>query len=177
MVLKRERPTRQQADTALTVLVVEDEPLLVYELFDELAQLGHVVVGPVMAGLDVIAAIEERPIDFALVDVHLLDGPTGIDVGRHLSSRGIPYVFLTATPTCLPEDLVGALGGIERPYVLRDLREVLIYLGRVTVGGSIETSIPVSIRTSFGESLEVPKPLQQHCEGSNRRTCNGFHID
>jgi CheY-like chemotaxis protein len=142
MTIRNEGPTPALNGPALTVLVVEDEPLLVYELFDELAQLGHIVVGPVMAGRDVIAAIEERPIDFALVDVHLLDGPTGIDVGRHLSSRGIPYVFLTATPTCLPEDLVGALGVIGKPYVLRDLREVLIYLGRVTVGGSIATSMP-----------------------------------
>lgn len=151
MIFKRKRPAPQSAKAALTVLVVEDEPLLAYELFDELAQLGHDVVGPVMAGRDVIAAIEERPIDFALVDVDLLDGPSGIEVGRNLSSRGIPYVFFTATPNCLPADLVGALGVIAKPYAVRSLREALIYLGRVASDGLSATSAP----TSKGEGVEL----------------------
>jgi CheY-like chemotaxis protein len=145
MIFKRERPTSQSAEAALTVLVVEDEPLLAYELFDELAQLGHDVVGPVMAGRDVIGAIEERPIDFALVDVHLLDGPSGIEVGRNLCSRGIPYVFFTGTPKCIPADLGGALGIIAKPYDVCALREALIYLGRVALGGLSETAAPASI--------------------------------
>lgn len=126
----------------MTVLVVEDEPLLAYELSDELSILGHETVGPVMSGRDVRTVLEERRVDFALVDVDLLDGPTGIEVGCHLRSRGIPYAFLTATPGRLPDDFAGALGVITKPYVSRGLREAVVYLCAVASGGSDEGDGP-----------------------------------
>ena len=89
--------TAQPTSGSLTVLVVEDEPLLAFEVLDELARLGQEGVGPVMAGRDVMAVHEERRIDFAFVDINLLDGRTGIDVGRYLKVHGTPYAFLTAT--------------------------------------------------------------------------------
>lgn len=160
----RTRPAQHKsAADRLTVLVVEDEPLLAFEFSDELALLGHKTVGPVMAGRDVMAAREERRLDLALVDIHLLDGPTGIDVGRYLGIHGIPYAFFTATPEVLPPDLAGAIGAVGKPCAGRELHDVLKYLCDVVSGSSEYQSRPLSVL--------LPQPHQAAPE--NSRTIGG----
>ena len=148
MMIRLLRPQPSSPRKSITVLVVEDEPLLAYELSDELSILGHETVGPVMSGRDVPTVLDERPVDFALVDVDLLDGPTGIEVGFNLRSLGIPYAFLTGTPGRLPYDFAGALGVITKPYASRGLREAVAYLCAVAAGGSEKGDVqPMSLLT------------------------------
>lgn len=98
-----------------------------------------------MAGRDVMAVREERRIDFALVDLNLLDGRTGIDVGRYLAVHGIPYAFLAASPETLPPDLAGAIAVIAKPYANDELRLALKYLCDITLGAPEGNSCPPSV--------------------------------
>lgn len=122
----------------MNILIVEDEALLALELQAELEDAGHNVVGQAMSSKDAMRLADHAGPEFAFVDIHLLDGPTGIDVGRQLARRGIPYVFMTGNLKRIPEDFAGALGAIEKPYSQNGLQNALIYLEIVVKGGAGE---------------------------------------
>ena len=67
--------------------------------------------------------------DLAFVDVHLADGPTGVDVARSLSANHrVTVLFMTANAKRIPEDFAGARGVIAKPYTERGVREALSYV-------------------------------------------------
>ena len=128
----------------MRIVIVEDEALLALELECELETAGHDVVGQAMSLDSAVKVIDREKPDFAFVDVHLLDGPTGIDVGRHLRDSHIPFVFVTGNLKRIPEDFVGALGAIEKPYTVNGLQNALAYISRVVNGGG-EIAPPASL--------------------------------
>lgn len=116
----------------LRILVVEDEVLIALELEGLLQENGHEVVGTAASLAEAIALGESRKPDLAFVDIHLADGPTGVDVARRLSSLGVIVVFMTANAKRIPEDYAGARGVISKPYTERGVRQALDY---VVAGG------------------------------------------
>jgi two-component system, response regulator PdtaR len=117
------------ADKSLRILVVEDEILIALELESLLQDVGHEVVGIAASSKDALALGKELSPDLAFVDIHLADGPTGIDVSRHFSDElGITVLFMTANAKRIPEDFAGARGVIAKPYTERGVREALAYV-------------------------------------------------
>jgi CheY-like chemotaxis protein len=75
------------------------------------------------------AMVDTSKADIAFVDVHLSDGPTGLDVAEHIQRSGQPMVvFMTANPKRIPENFVGAVGVIAKPYTMNGVRSALRYL-------------------------------------------------
>ncbi len=109
-------------------MIVEDEALLALELEMEVEAAGHEVVGTAASRNAALQIVEHAEPQFAFVDVHLSDGPSGIEIGRHLASTGIPFVFVTGNVKRIPEDFVGAIGAIEKPYTMNGLQNALTYL-------------------------------------------------
>lgn len=67
--------------------------------------------------------------DLALVDVHLQDGPTGIELARHIAADcGVVALFMTANVRRLPHDFAGACGVIGKPYSEHGMKSALRYL-------------------------------------------------
>lgn len=128
----------------MKVLIVEDEVLLAMELESEVEASGCEVVGSAADSLEAIALVKSARPDFAFVDIHLLDGPTGIDVGRHLASNGIPYVFVSGNLKRIPDDYAGAIGAIEKPYTMNGMRNAIEYL-KAVVAGSRGLQAPASL--------------------------------
>jgi DNA-binding NarL/FixJ family response regulator len=60
-----------------SVLIVEDEGLIALDLAVLVEGLGYEVMGPVGSAKDAFALVVERPVDLALVDLNLADGPRG----------------------------------------------------------------------------------------------------
>lgn len=115
----------------LRILIVEDEVLIALELESLLQDEGHDVVGVAATSRDAIALGEEQRPDLALVDVHLADGPTGIEVARRLSaSRETVVLFMTANAKRIPEDGAGARGIISKPYTERGVRQAIDFVRR-----------------------------------------------
>lgn len=113
----------------LRVLVVEDEALLALQLESFLEDEGHLVVGSAMASDEARSLADATRPDLALVDIHLADGPTGVDVGRYIARElGCTVVFMTANPKRVPDDFVGALGVIAKPYTNHGLYSALRFL-------------------------------------------------
>ncbi len=118
----------------MKVLIVEDEALLALELESEVEIAGHEVVGVALSSAQARDLMQSTQPDFAFVDIHLVDGPTGIDVGRDLAGNGVPYVFVSGNIKKLPPDFAGALGAIEKPYTMNGMKNALEYLTAVVEG-------------------------------------------
>lgn len=113
----------------LKVLIVEDEALLAMELESLIEEAGHSVVGWAMSSNEAKAMVDTSRADIAFVDIHLSDGPTGLDVAEHIRRSGQPMVvFMTANPKRIPENFAGAIGVISKPYTMNGLMSALRYL-------------------------------------------------
>jgi DNA-binding response OmpR family regulator len=115
-------------------MIVEDEMLLAMELESEIELAGHEVTGLAMSRDQARKELASVRPDFAFVDIHLMDGPTGIDVGRDLASAGIPYVFVSGNIKRIPGDFAGALGAIEKPYTMNGMKNALNYISAIVRG-------------------------------------------
>ncbi len=113
----------------LRILIVEDEILIALELESLLQDLGHEVVGIAASSNEALALGQDLTPDLAFVDIHLADGPTGVDVARHLAAEHqVTVLFMTANAKRIPEDFAGAWGVIAKPYTERGVREALAYV-------------------------------------------------
>ncbi|MFK3690625.1 response regulator [Agrobacterium tumefaciens] len=129
----------------MKILIVEDEALLAMELESEVEEAGHEIVGVAADSKQALSLIEKTSPQFAFVDIQLLDGPTGIDVGRHLASRSIPYVFVSGNLKRIPEDFAGALGAIEKPYTMNGLQNALEFIDTIVNGEHQSVTAPPSL--------------------------------
>lgn len=107
------------------VLVVEDEILVAMEFENLLRDLGHRPIG--------IAADSRRALELAddaelaFVDLNLVDGPTGVELGRVLARRGVTVVYMTANPEQLGDGVAGTIGVIAKPADNAELRQTIDY--------------------------------------------------
>ncbi|MDY6961116.1 MAG: response regulator [Pseudomonadota bacterium] len=118
----------------MRVMIVEDEVLLAMELESEIEAAGHQVVALAADSKEAMEAANSQSPEFAFVDIQLLDGPTGIEVGRFLASQGVAYVFVSGNLKRIPDDFAGALGAIEKPYTANGLQNALIYVEALMSG-------------------------------------------
>ncbi|MBY3075565.1 response regulator [Rhizobium laguerreae] len=115
----------------MNVMIVEDEVLPAMELESEVEAAGHEVAGIAMNSRQAHELLASQEPDFAFVDVQLMDGPTGIDIGVSLAAAGIPFVFVTGNIKRLPPDFAGALGAIEKPYTMNGMKNALNYISAI----------------------------------------------
>jgi len=117
------------AEAPLDVLIVEDEVLLAEELGFLVREAGLHEVGRAMSSAEAVALACQFTPDLALVDVHLKDGPTGVDAARLIvEDCGAVVLFMTANVKRLPADYAGACGVIGKPYSERSVTSALSYL-------------------------------------------------
>lgn len=113
----------------LRVMIIEDEALIAMELEMLLEDAGHQVVGWATSAGDAWAMLEQTSADLALVDLHLADGRTGLDIAKHiLDAHPTMVVFTTANAALLPDDLAGATAVMAKPYSTHAVRAALSYL-------------------------------------------------
>ena len=133
----------------LKVLIVEDEALLAVELGFLVQEAGMVEVGHAMDSAHAVQLAERHAPDLALVDVHLADGPTGVDAAREIAAHhGAVVLFMTANVKRLPEDLAGACGVIAKPYSDRSVRRALAYVAHCMAFGCAEAAPPPGLSLS-----------------------------
>lgn len=65
--------------------------------------------------------------DVALVDVDLLDGPTGPEIGKCLAESDVSVVFMTGNPSCLGDGVPGTLGVISKPLMDIEMIQAIQY--------------------------------------------------
>ena len=98
------------------ILIIEDEALVALELRFVLEDLGHEVVGIAADSETAEDIIKTTDVDLALVDIHLSDGPTGIELGRHLGQdHRVAVLFMTANPGMVRNGVAGTIGVLSKP--------------------------------------------------------------
>jgi DNA-binding NarL/FixJ family response regulator len=81
----------------LTVLIVEDEPLVAEDIAGHLESIGFIVDGITHSGEEALAHLENSRPDAVLLDITLEGQMDGVDVAHHINKHfGIPFIFLTS---------------------------------------------------------------------------------
>ena len=82
-----------------TVLVIEDEPIIAFDIAGIVTEMGHRVVATAATKAEAVAAARDKNPALVLADIQLDDGSSGIDaVSEILQAADVPVIFVTAFP-------------------------------------------------------------------------------
>jgi CheY-like chemotaxis protein len=108
----------------ISVLIVEDEPLIAMATEDMVTELGYEVTGTATSVEAALSALLRRRPDIALLDLKLRS-ETSLAVADRCRSLGIGIAFTTGyAPDELPADC-GDAPMLAKPYTVAELRTVL----------------------------------------------------
>jgi DNA-binding NtrC family response regulator len=130
------------------VLIIEDHFLIAAAAEQAIAELGYEVIGAAASRSHALDHLGEA--DVALIDINLLDGPSGLDIARDFSGRGTSVVIVTANPEAVPADSDVAVGVLAKPVSDATLSKVLKYLTSRRQGR--EVRCPSELRLLMGAS-------------------------
>jgi DNA-directed RNA polymerase specialized sigma24 family protein len=87
------------AEIATDVMIIEDEPLIAFDLEGLVESLGHKVLGIARTHGEAISLARAKRPGLILADIQLADGSSGLDaVNELLKAFEVPVVFITAYP-------------------------------------------------------------------------------
>ena len=143
----------------LNILIVEDEALLAMELESLVEDAGHRVVGWATSSDEACDIADTVKPDVAFVDVHLTDGPTGVDVARYIGDHDHSrVVFTTANPKRIPDHFAGAVGVLAKPYTMNGLASALRYLQEGMRSPPPTSALPAGFTLSAAYEAEWRHP-------------------
>lgn len=125
------------------ILIIEDEALVAMELRFVLEDLGYEVAGVAAEARTARNLVRETDVDLALVDIHLSDGPTGVELGRELGQdMGVTVLYMTANPGMVREGVAGTIGVLSKPTDERAVQKAVEYALRRRKGEPVEYAPP-----------------------------------
>lgn len=125
------------------ILIIEDEAIVAMELRFVLEDLGYQVVGTAAEARTAREIVRDEDVDLALVDIHLSDGPTGVELGRELGQeKGVTVLFMTANPGMVRNGVIGTLGVLTKPTDERAVETAVEYALCRRQGRPIEYAPP-----------------------------------
>lgn len=109
----------------MRILVVEDQPLLLLELIDHLADHGHQTLPA--GNARTAARIIGTDIDALVTDIELGDGPDGLTLARLAASShpGLPIVVVSGGVRPTAAQLPAGAVFIPKPYRVADILHAL----------------------------------------------------
>jgi two-component system, response regulator PdtaR len=126
------------------ILIIEDEAIVAMELRFVLEDLGYEVVDAVADARSARNVVRETPVDLALVDIHLSDGPTGVELGRELANdQNVTVLYMTANPGMVRDGVAGTIGVLTKPTDER----------------AVQTAVDYALRRRQGE-MSPPAPAE-----------------
>lgn len=119
----------------LTIMVVEDDPVMAADLMEMLVEAGHGVVGPFSDPAAAITAAGLHVVDLALVDINLIGDGDGVALARALKDTwGVPVMFLSGDVAAAARHARLATALVLKPYGRRD---VLAAIARAVDSGAV----------------------------------------
>lgn len=98
-VLLEEAGRELATEIATDVLIIEDEPLIAYDLEGLVDSLGHRVVGIARTHTEAVSIAKRSLPGLILADIKLADGSSGIDaISELIDELCVPVIFITAFP-------------------------------------------------------------------------------
>jgi DNA-binding NarL/FixJ family response regulator len=156
------------------LLVVDDVPLFRAGLTSALNGAGYNVIGEAGDGEAAVAAAESEQPDIVLLDI-LMPGVSGIDVLGKIRAVSPSSEVLLLTGSESVEDLVAAIRGGARGYILKDMPfdELVSVIDNIAGGGAAISS------GMAGKLFDVTKELLLHQEliSTRKPTLTGRELE
>ena len=102
---------------SLSILVVEDEPLIAMMLEDFLDSLGHKVHATCESVSEAVKAVDLGGFELAILDVNL-KGENVWPVATRLREKNVPFVLATGGHVDPPPAEFNTVPVIEKPYTI-----------------------------------------------------------
>jgi CheY-like chemotaxis protein len=113
------------ATAPLSVLIVEDEPLIAMMLEDFVEGLGYRTAGTVDSVEDALTRVDEADFDVAILDVQLRDGEACWPVADALREKGVPFILASGGHLePLPLQHAG-VGQLSKPFTLAAVKSAI----------------------------------------------------
>ena len=109
----------------LSVLIVEDEPLIAMMLEDFIDALGHTVAGTVDSVEAALERVGDTAFDLAILDVHLRGGEPSWPVADALADRGTAFVVATGGMIEPPPARHAAVPTLPKPFTMDRVESAL----------------------------------------------------
>ncbi len=117
------------ATGSTSVLIVEDEWMVAWDLERSLKEMGYQVVATVDSSHEALRVAAERRPDVALMDIRINGDSDGITTAAALSQQfGVPVVYLTAytdDATLSRAAQTQAYGYVVKPFTSREVRSAI----------------------------------------------------
>jgi CheY-like chemotaxis protein/DNA-directed RNA polymerase specialized sigma24 family protein len=91
-------------EVSTSVLIIEDESMISYQLAQIVKEAGHEVVGIATTQAEAVKLAEEHDFGLILSDLRLADGSVGIDAVKEIFANRpseVPVIYITAYPEML----------------------------------------------------------------------------
>jgi DNA-binding response OmpR family regulator len=111
----------------LSILVVEDEPLIAMMLEDFVDALGHRIAGSADCVSDALQHVAAGGFDVAILDVHLRDGASW-PVADALADGGTPFLLSTGGHVDPPPARHARAPLLSKPFTLDGIRSALEFV-------------------------------------------------
>ncbi len=108
----------------LSVLIVEDEPLIAMMLEDYLDTLGYRVAGTVDSIADALDQTNRGGFDAAILDVHL-NGEVCWPIADSLSDKGVPFLLATGGHVEAPPARHAGAVALPKPFTMEGVKDAL----------------------------------------------------
>ena len=137
-------------DSAMDVLIVEDEILLVMDLEAMVEDSGHRILAEAGCLEEVKDLSSDLCPQLAFVDLHLADGSNGFEVCSLIQQRWPEtlIVFVTANASKIPDDFAGAHGVIAKPFSHAGVVNAIRYLAEGVLDPPPSNPLPSSLVAS-----------------------------
>jgi len=108
----------------LSVLVIEDEPLIAMMIEDFIDLLGHDLAGTCDSVADALVQVEQGGFDVAILDVNLRDGACW-PVADALKAKNIPFVVASGGHVEPPPSTHADVHQLAKPFTLDGVQAAL----------------------------------------------------
>ena len=143
-----------------TILVVDDNRLVLATLTDGLSQAGYTVIDADNGDDAILLAREHKP-DLALLDIRM-EGKSGFDVAHYLRTQcRMPFMFLSAfsdEETVAQVEALGAVAYLVKPLDIRQIVPAVEAAFANLAAGRAETATAHDVPRRIGAS-DKPLPV------------------
>jgi CheY-like chemotaxis protein len=109
---------------SLSVLVIEDEPLIAMMIEDFIDMLGHTLAGSCDSVAEALVRVGEGGFDVAILDVNLRDGACW-PVADALANKHIPFVIASGGHVDPPPASHAGAAQLAKPFTLDGVQQAL----------------------------------------------------
>jgi DNA-binding NarL/FixJ family response regulator len=142
--------------SSIAVLIVEDEPLIAEDIKQTCLENNIDVAGIAYNLKEAVTILEEKKVDYVLLDIQLGSSNDGLEIGNRLSKEYfIPFSYITSfsdTKTLSEVKLTKPAGYLTKPFRNRDI-VIQIELG-LDIASRIQKSEIISLKQVNKISLD-----------------------